>query len=60
LIIINLRFGILLTVYTTLEDLSCKLTNLAYFAQAKCFMDWLWLFRVAKWTQTQSYKPFHI
>ena len=37
LFIINLRFGILLTVCTTLEDLSCKLTNLVYFTQATCF-----------------------
>jgi hypothetical protein len=27
--------------------------------QVKCFMDWSWLYRVAKWTQTQNYKPFH-
>ena len=53
---INLRFGILLTVCSTLEDLSC---NLAYFTQVKCIMDWSWLFRGAKWTQTQNYKPFH-
>jgi len=54
----KLRFGILLTVCTTLEDLSCKLTNLAYFTQAKYFMDWSWLLKVANRTQTQNYKPF--
>jgi hypothetical protein len=53
---IKLRFGILLAVCATLEDLSC---NLAYLTQPKCFMDWSWLFRVAKWAQTQNYKPFH-
>jgi hypothetical protein len=54
-----LRFRILLTVCTTLEDVSCKLTKLAYFTQAKCFMHWLWIFRVGKWTQIQNYLPFH-
>ena len=47
------------SVCTKLEDLSCKLINLVYFIQAKCFMDWSWLYRVTKWTQTQNYKPFH-